>query len=60
MKKKRRKRNEYNIESHLKVELRLRGYIEFILTFTYTLTLMLCISLFIGDIAWCKQIKNRV
>lgn len=58
MKKKRRKRNEYNIESHLKVEL--RGYIEFILTFTYTLTLMLCISLFIGDIAWCKQIKNRV
>lgn len=58
MKKKRRKRNEYNIESHFKVEL--RGYIEFILTFTYTLTLMLCISLFIGDIAWCKQIKNRV
>lgn len=58
MKKKRRKRNEYNIESHLKVEF--RPYIEFILTFTYTLTLMLCISLFIGDIAWCKQIKNRV
>lgn len=59
MKKKRRKRNEYNIESHLKVELR-QPYIEFILTFTYTLTPVLCISLFIGDIAWCKQIKNRV
>ena len=58
MKKKRRKRNEYNIESHLKVEF--SAYTEFILTFTYTLTLMLCIALFIGDIAWCKQIKNRV
>ena len=58
MKKKRRKRNEYNIEVHLKVEF--SAYIEFILTLTYTLTLMLCISLFIGEIAWCKQIKNRV
>ena len=37
MKKKRRKRNEYNIEVHLKVEF--SAYIEFILTFTYTLTL---------------------
>ncbi len=31
-------------------------YTDFISTFTYTLTPALCISLFIGDRAWWKQI----